>query len=54
MKKKTIDICDLNHLEELITCPYYEWRLSPYKCNWRSISDECLNDRAKKYWKDKK
>lgn len=54
LRKKFINECILNHLEELITCPYYEWRLSPYKCNWKSLSDECLNKRAQEYWLNKK
>ncbi len=54
LKKKFINECTLNHLEELITCPFYEWRLSPFKCNWKSLSDECLNKKAQQYWLNKK
>lgn len=53
MKKKIIYVCNFSHLEELIACPYYEWTLTPYKCNWKSISDECLNKKAVEYWKKK-
>ena len=51
MKVKIIQTCELKHLSELITCPYYEWTSSPYKCIWKALSDECLNGKAKEYWK---
>jgi hypothetical protein len=50
IKDVVIQTCTFETPEEFIGCPYYEWRLSPFKCNWKALSNECLSDAAKKYW----
>ena len=54
LQAKVINECTLKHLEELITCPFYQWRTSPFACRWKALSDECLNKRAQEYWLNKK
>lgn len=53
LKEKVIQVCTFEKLEELITCPYYRYRSSPFKCIWKALSDECLNNVAKSYWNKK-
>lgn len=53
IRKKTIDTCQNKELNELILCPFYSWKNHPQHCIWKSISDECLNRNAKKYWNRK-